>query len=280
MPHSRDAVACRLAREYLLSFASAGVTEELLRLYLEPTTAQLRPTSIGGIYERLLESAQNANMRAGVVGKAIGGVSKLRTVLCDFDPNQVCERFTHGWEGVLDAVQRELAPRGKIRRTARSIWPLFCRTVLSGAEFLSEFSDGADFHAWVEVFDRDDRIRPALPMLLSYEIDGFGFPLACDFLKELGYLNFGKPDVHVKAILSGLALAPPGADDYRVFKSILRIARGQEVTPYYVDKLFWLVGSGYFYNHRGIGSQGRIGTDRERFIREARAKLDPHPGKA
>jgi len=208
-------------------------------------------------------------MRAGVVGGAIGGVAALGPLLFGFDPAAVSRAFPGGWEEVLDLIEGKLAPRGKVRRTPRSIWPLYCRAILSGAAFLTQFSDADDFYAWADVFDRDHRIRPALPMLLSYEIDGFGFPLACDFLKGLGYFNFGKPDVHVKHVLCGLGFAPARASDYEAFKAIISVANDAELSPYHVDKLFWLVGSGYFYDHRDIGHNGRVRTDRAAFIESA-----------
>ena len=122
-------------------------------------------------------------------------------------------------------------------------------------------------------FDVDDRKRAALPMLLSQEIDGFGFALACDFLKELGFRTFAKPDVHVKAIVKGLGLSSENANDYAVFKAVVRIAANCGQTPYNVDKLLWLVGSGLFYDHPHLGRKGRVRTDRTAFIRSARRSL-------
>ena len=101
---------------------------------------------------------------------------------------------------------------------------------------------------------------------MSKEIDGFGFALGCDFLKELGFLNFAKPDVHVKAITKGLKLSIETANDYAVFKDVVRIAAHCDKTPYDVDKLFWLVGSGRFYLHPSIG---HVATDRDGFIQKA-----------
>lgn len=99
----RDRIVYNLAREFLLSLKVPGVTEELLEKYLKPTASKEQVTSLAGIYQRMLESAQNANMRAGVVGKALGGVDKLRMVLSDFDPAQVIERYLT-WEAVFDQV--------------------------------------------------------------------------------------------------------------------------------------------------------------------------------
>jgi hypothetical protein len=204
-----------------------------------------------------------------VIGQAIGGVDKLNSLLSGFEPNGVIEKYSGDWEAVLDDIVTHLKPRGKIRKEPRSLWPRFCKTIISGAEFLAQFDDATDFYHWVDIFDRDDRARPALPMLLSYEIDGIGFPLACDFIKDLGYLDFGKPDIHIKKIFVGLKLSQ-SENDYQVFKAILRVAKSAGVTPYNVDAIFWLIGSGNFYRD-GI----KVGGQRNKFIGYARDKLSP-----
>ncbi len=110
-------------------------------------------------------------------------------------------------------------------------------------------------------------------MLLSHEIVGFGFALSCDFLKELGYVNFPKPDVHLRDIFTALELCEDKNDDYHLFKAIIRVSANANVTPYNADKVFWLVGSGYFYEDRHIGSNGRIGNHKQAFIEFARRKI-------
>jgi hypothetical protein len=164
----------------------------------------------------------------------------------------------------------KLKPRGKIRRTPRSIWPRYCQTILSAAEFIEQFDSADEFFRWVEFFDRDDRSRAGLPMLLDHEIEGFGFALSCDFLKELGYVNFPKPDVHLRDIFTALELCQAGVNDYKLFKAIIRVAGNANVTPYATDKLFWLIGSGKFYADPAIGS---IGSHQQDFIEFARSKI-------
>ena len=117
-------------------------------------------------------------------------------------------RYEDDWEAVLDQIVKEIKPRGKIRRTPRSIWPLYCQTILSAAAFINQFDEANQFFEWVDFFDRDVKARPSLPMLLDREIKGFGFALSCDFLKELGYVNFPKPDVHLHDIFTELELCP------------------------------------------------------------------------
>jgi hypothetical protein len=268
-----DRVAYTLAKDFLLhSGAGKGVTPELIEKYLHLSAP--RPDTLAGLYEHMLESAQSANMKAGVIGGSIGGIGNLGRVLCEFEPAEVLEKYRSGWEGVLDDIVAQLKPRGSVPRTVRSIWPRYCRSVLSGARFLSQFSSADDFYRWVDLFDEDERARPALPLMLAQEIEGFGFALACDFLKELGYENFSKPDVHVKDIFWAIGLSPFGASDYEVFRAVARVARNAGVTPYNVDKLFWLIGSGYFYDDPQVGNQGKIGGRKKEFINFARARLE------
>jgi hypothetical protein len=268
-----DKAAYGLAKDFLLrSGADEGVTPELIEGYLHLSTP--RPNALPGVYESLLESAQSAERKSTVIGGAIGGVHKLELLLCDFDPARALRKYATGRE-VFEDVVTHLKPRGNINTTSKGMWPRYCLTILSGARFLSQFASADEFYAWVDAFDGlDDRARPALPMLLAQEIDGFGFALACNFVKELGYENFSKPDAHVKDIFWALGLSPQGTSDYEVFKAVARVARHAGVTPYNVDKLFWLIGSGRFYDNPEVGLNGKIGRLKKRFIEAAQAALE------
>lgn len=254
------------ARKFLLANTPDEVTVEIIDGYLSLPSPTHNNLSINDIYYRLLTSAQNANMKAGVIGGSIGGVENLGKVLFDFDAGKVLKEYLDNSEKLLDTIIRTLNPKGKIRKTKRSIWPKYCQTIISGAEFLSQFTDAKEFLEWVDHFHNDKKSLAALPMILEAEIYGIGFPLACDFLKELGYINYGKPDVHIIEIFEATGLIEKGASDYRVLKAIARIADSLDVSTYHVDKLFWLIGSGFFYNHTHIGNKGRVRRMKEAFI--------------
>jgi len=268
-----DKKAYQLAKDYLPSLNIQGVTSNLVERYLNPLTLNPKPTTKEGIYRRILESAQNANMKAGVIGGSIGGVDKLSVVLEGFNPKAILAKYSGDWEAILDEIVERLEPRGEIRRTSRSIWPLFCQTILSSANFVEQFSSASDFFGWVDLFDKDDRARASLPMILSREIEGFGFALSCDFLKEMGYINFPKPDVHLREIFSSLNLCQEKPDDYQLFKAVIRVAGHAGVSAYNADKVFWLIGSGYFYCDLHIGNQGRVGSRKKEFIEYAGSLL-------
>jgi hypothetical protein len=269
-----DKTVYQLAKDYLPSKKIAGVTSALIEKYLNPLSLNPKPTTKEAIYKRILESAQNANMKAGVIGRAIGGVERLSAVLEGFSAKAVLSKYLGDCEAVLDDIVDHLKPNGAVRRTSRSIWPHYCQTILSAASFIEQFSSASDFFGWVDFFDKDDRARASLPMLLSREIEGFGFALSCDFLKEMGYVNFPKPDVHLRDIFTSLSLCFKKSDDYQLFKAVIRVAGHAGVSPYNADKVFWLIGSGYFYSDPHLGNEGRIGSCKKEFIEYAKPLLE------
>jgi len=267
-----DRKAYQLARGYLPNLGIPGVTDALIEKYLIPDACQ--PSTMTELYQRMLEHAQNANMKSGVIGKAIGGVGNLAVVLEGFDPAKVLASYGEDEKAVLNAIETTVKPNGQMRRTTRSLWPQYCRTILSAARFCNQFKTTHEFYDFVSFFVGDERARASLPMLLSKEIHGFGFALACDFLKELGYVSFPKPDVHLRHIFTALHLCANEADDYDVFKAIIRVAGHAGATPYAVDKTFWLIGSGFFYRNRDtIGKDGKIGSHKDDFIAYAKMQL-------
>ena len=269
----KDKMIYNEARGFLLANTPDEITEGVLESYLSLPSPTHKNISLNDLYHRLLASAQNANMKAGVIGGSIGGVKNLGQVLFDFEPKKVLESYSENTEELLANIIKTLKPKGKIRKTPKSIWPKYCRTIISGAEFFSQFPDSKAFFEWIDHFYNDKKLLAALPMILEAEIYGIGFPLACDFLKELGYINYGKPDVHIIEIFEATELIQKGASNYQVLKAITRISENLKLSAYNVDKMFWLIGSGYFYEHPEIGKEGRVGKMKESFIEYMESKI-------
>lgn len=259
----------QLAYEFLLSFEGVDVT--ILEEHF--VVKEEKPKNLKLIYKRLCESAQNKQMSTRVIGGSINGFDNLGKVLEDFDPHMVAASYLPGQEEkLLKTIIKILKPNGQIRRTSRSIWPQYCKTIIESAHFLKKFKNASDFYNWTDFFSKDSRAKPALPLMISYEISGIGFPLACDFLKELGFSEYGKPDVHLKKIFKELDLIDDNKNstaksDYQTLKVIDRIAKENNVTSYAVDKVFWLIGSGSFYL-----SGLNIGRNRNLFIAQVKKK--------
>ncbi len=255
----------QFAFEFLRTFDK--VTDEILNRHLE--SEHSKPRDLSKVYYLLCKSAQNRQMSSRVIGGSVDGLENLGQVLFDFDPIKVAQAYYKGdKDRLLDNVVNVLKPSGQIRRTDRSIWPQYCQTVIDAAHFLCSYKNVDDFYKWTDFFAEDYRAKPALPLIISYEISGIGFPLACDFLKELGFAEYGKPDVHLKDIFKALNLVDKQEKsttklDYQTLKVIDRIAKANDTTAYSVDKVFWLIGSGNFYL-----SDIKIGRRKSEFIQK------------
>ncbi len=256
----------QLAYNFLLK--QEQINEPDLKKHLTPEVT--KPDNLKVIFRRLCESSQNRQMLKNVISKSINGINDLGKVLYNFDPHLVANNYQKTDSAkLLSIIVKEVNPRGKIR-TGRegTIWPQYCQSVIDSAHFLKTFNSANNFYKWADFFASDSKAKPALPTMISIEITGMGFALACDFLKEIGYTEFGKPDRYTIWIFKKLNLLDPTITStlktyyytLRVFDSI---AEENNVTAYAVDKLFWLIGSGDFYLS-GI----KIGRQKEKFITE------------
>jgi len=245
------------ALEFLVKCEGSELGEQEIQKYLRPEKSKEKPASINRLYHSLLESAQNLQMSPNVIGKAISGtkgnIEPLGNFLCEFSPKKVTKNFGELTpEKLFEKIRATLyrAPNhGRIK-----LWLRYCKTILSAAKFLSQFSDPNEFYEFADQYYKEGRIKPFLPMLISYEIDGVGFAIACDFLKEIGYVQYGKPDTHIKDIFIELGLLKGAAKnsskaDYLSLKIFDEIAGINGVTPYAVDKVLWLICSGDYYLH-------------------------------
>ena len=255
-----------IAKDFLIKQIPGENPERILAHYLSlPDQSQL-PRSIEFLYLELLKSAQNAHMKAGVIGKSIGGVDKLASILCCFNPLKVIDKYRTDAGRVLSDIEYLLKPSREIRKTSKSIWPKYCETILSSARFFIQFDTGDDFYKWANHLYQDKRSKASLPLILEQEIFGIGYPLACDFLKDIGFVDYGKPDVHISEIFSKLGLCKQGASPYEIQKSIGLVAEAKGVSAYAVDKLFWLIGSGHFNQHTEIGTKGTSTNTKKIFL--------------
>ena len=144
----RDQKVYQLAERFLFNLVNVHVqhrstpsdaeARQVLEKYFRPLEKN-RPqslTGVGGIYYHLVHSAQDYNMAKTVIGDALGGVERLAPVLYDFNPTEVVKAYsdmTH-WEELFKSI-KQLNPRGKLRTTSRSLWPRFCKSAISCANF-------------------------------------------------------------------------------------------------------------------------------------------------
>ena len=135
----------------------------------------------------------------------------------------------------------------------RNSWYKWSCSIIDAAKFLNGFTDTDDFDRFVKRFDYNAESRIALALLIQSKIRGMGFALTCDALKELGYVDYPKPDIHLIEVFQAVNLSE--ANQISTFEAIVRMADDckeidESITPYKVDKIFWLVCSGFYYKEQ------------------------------
>ncbi len=193
-------------------------------------------------HRRLIESLSNRNMMVSVIGFT-KKEKEMKEILFGYDPSKILAAYKNH-----DELLEKFKSKFKLQDTQskRSLWCKFSEGIISGSRFMASFKNKDDFDSFIKMFARNKYTKAALPMLLSKEIRGFGFALACDFLKELGYRDYPKPDVHLIKIFYELGLST-SSEPYDVYKSIVEMAESVGEDAYTVDKIFWLISSGRFY---------------------------------
>lgn len=217
---------------------------------------------LSSAYRRLIISLQNRGMMPGVI-QFEKREEEMKPLLFHYDFNKVSVAYKDAGD-LLEKFKNKFNPKNT--ESKRNLWRKFSEGIISGSKFMSSFNGKDDFDRFINTFALNKYTKAALPMLLSKEISGFGFALACDFLKELGYRDYPKPDVMLIEIFYGLGLSK-SKEPYEIYKSIIEMTEVVGEDAYTVDKTFWLIGSGKLVGNKSVG------RSRVRFIENTRANM-------
>jgi len=209
------------------------------------------------ILNRLLGSLQNRQMQANVIGfYSQQRTNVYREIFFDYDSQKVLyayktdEELFNRFDSVFTIGNRD-SKNNSFRKYARS--------ALSACTFMEKFKDSDDFTQFVERFSYNELSSAALPLVIEKEIYGLGFPLACDWLKELGFSEYPKPDVHINEIFHALGLSDKS--DYSSYKAVIEMAKATSDTAFNVDRTFWLIASGRYFLHNK-----KVPSHKDKFI--------------
>jgi hypothetical protein len=240
-----------------------GNNSEKLEYYLS-NWENRKPKNLNELFKNMLMHSQN---RQGMPN-SIGKIENLRKYLFEFDPKEVSKNYD-SWQQIFTEIKSNYTPPGRMDiNNNRSYWVIFCKSILSISNYLSRFGDYNDFENYVNQFVRSDNLdlRIALPLLLSEEIFGFRFALACDFIKENVSPEFVKPDIHIKDIFVGIGVCKANDSDFDVFRKVVQFSEIVNKKPYWIDKLFWLIGSKTFYPSKKYPIEEKVKTSKQELI--------------
>ena len=249
-------------KEYLLR--REEISEDILEHYL--TLWKIcKPTTINELCRKMIAHAQN---RQGMPN-SIGDIRNLKHILFGFSPPLIKENY-NDWITLFQKINTELTPPGRMDINNRhNYWVIFCKSIISIADYLSKFDSFDNYSDYVNTFISDNPdIRLAFPLILKEEIFGYQFALACDFTKENISPKFIKPDTHIKDIFIGVGLCNCGDNDYNIFRKVIKYCTDIGEEPYAVDRLFWLIGSGKLFETPLRQNEIRFKTDKFQFIEE------------
>jgi hypothetical protein len=232
----------KVAYTYLLNMLPAELSEVDLQKYFIGDRRDF--SSVEDIYEQFIHSAQNYQGMPKAI-KYDERREEIKNILHNFDVQIIKDMDVDELYQIFRNEFNVTSPDSK-----RNSWHKWSRSAIDAAKFMSDFRDVEDFKGFVAQFDYNNPTRMALPLLISTKISGIGFALACDALKELGYLNYPKPDVHLIDVFSQLGLSE--SNPISVFEAIVEMADVcKEIdpgsSPYKLDKMIWLICSGRFY---------------------------------
>jgi len=240
-----------LTNEYLhwLVYRVCGDDEADKILKYEHFLSHAQNKSTGGnAIKDMFGSSDNTDAKKMAIQKA--NWSKLKSLLGNFDPKYVRKTFPEN----KDALRKEIV---RIYGRSEFTKPVeeYIITIFEIGHFLAraQFPDGKAVYDFFNNGYQTDRSKLIQDLRQEQGIQnkalfGLGEGLMPDALKELGYENYVKPDVHVIDIAERLGLSDKTSNG-QIAKDVEEIALRIRpcVTPYQLDKFFYLIGSGKFY---------------------------------
>lgn len=253
----------KCGNEFLLKHAlsNEGLNAGILKNHLKYKTNKV--ININAANKILISSLSNRSMMSSVINFAEKEES-LKIILCGFNPQKILNKYSDASE-LFEVLKKKFKIRNA--RSKGNLWRIFSDGIISGAKFMVSFKNKKELSKFINKFSLNKYTKAALPMLIDREIKGYGFALSCDLLRELGYRDYPKPDVHLIDIFSKLELSE-STDPYDVYKSVIEMSEIVNEDACTVDRVFWMIGSGKFFL-----VDISIGQNREEFIKYAKKEL-------
>ncbi len=217
------------AYSMLVNMLPSGINEDSLQAYL--VGDRNKPKELRDVFIALIRTAQNYQRMPNVI-QFDKREQSIGRILKGFDYKYAC---------TLEPLELYSSFRREFGTISEHSWQLWSRAVVDSARFVRSFTSINDFNAFVTGSSN----LKSVPITISNKIRGVGFALACNALKDMGFLDYVKPDIHLIEICVELGISDK--DPLNVFDAMIKIASDNGITPYKLDKVLWLVCSGNFY---------------------------------
>lgn len=257
----RNYIIYQFAGEYLRKNA-CGLTESILEEYfynprkkeLDEAFGVVISSAVDWHKPKVRSIAYWDKNRSAVIEKIVGNHS-ISYVLDTFNnnPNSLYSAFKDSLS--LDNNQ-----------FTTDVWLSYANCICGMAQYLSKFKNAEDMYTYFDTFKTSkEKIKLINEISRQSHIIktkyGWGFALTANWLKDIGMLDYCKPDIQVTNFLNSLGLC--SKTDIAVFKTLVAITEDlkksdKTASAFKLDRMLWLIGSGDFYNHPEIEWNGSL----------------------
>ena len=227
------------------------ITEEEVIEYLNGDG--IKTTTMKDVLERLCITLQNYQGMKNYIGYFTRNKDAIKRTLFDFDIMRSYVAYPK-----TETLYNAFITNGCDMKKSQNSWIKYCKAIINGLKWLKQFRDFHSFDRFIKSYDKLE--FELIYMLSNLDQKFVGFALACDLIKELGYKNYSKPDIHIEQILnakkcSELNVSPKHklVNQHITFLELKAIAEDCNVSDYHLDKLLWTLSSGHFHgpiNHK------------------------------
>ena len=201
------------------------------------------------ILDELASTLQTGQSLPNVI-KYLNRKNQLRIIFKNYDKALLSQAN----EGAL--YQECVDDFGEQIGTAKQSWMKYIGGMIDGAAILNRFVDvpsfinainsfpathGMSFEVYQQIMPTGARASKGND---GWKIFGMGNAIACNFLKEIGFVNYIKPDTHIKDAFDAFEIVY--ADDNDCLRIGRQLAVQNGVTPYAFDRVIWLCCSGHY----------------------------------
>jgi len=251
------------AIEYLWEH-SQGLTQEIFETYLDDK----RKTTMNEVFQVAVFSFRDWNPQFGKSG-ITEHAEEIKALFKDFDLQYFNKEIRTLPDDELDVLFK------KAFGGSNNAYKKVKENVCDSAKYLSEFKNVTEMYGYFDSFDSTKKEeRDKLIQIIVNKVKWWGAALVPNWLKDIGMSNYSKPDDHVKFIISSLGLSSD--NEYDVMEAVFRMAEDfksvdDQASAFKLDRIIWLIGSGNFYNHKGIVT---FNGNRTEFVEMIKAELN------
>lgn len=268
-------IFCELSHQYLhgLVYQASKLShievDKILADYTKPSQKKL---NLNQMFEHFLGHAQNKANGGGAIRNALGSPwesgneianrwKTLKKYLQGLRPQYIKDKYPQRdyLENALLQLFQQKEFTGHVKKYITTMHRL--ALWFSEYNYAKEIYDLFDKHYKYEspeggyVYTPEELHNHLRELRDGRHMKFYGMDvLLRDALKELGYDQFVKPDIHLKDIAIGIGIVPSNASNDVIAQSLQNVANLGGWTPYKLDKFLFLVGSGSFYKegHKDI----------------------------